>query len=70
MSQVANHVLASTRKALVKFHEQAPEQVVYLARCCGRIYMGWEPAIKCGTCEQPAKNVELRDVRDLDNPAF
>jgi len=64
-------VQASNRQSLSKivaeFKAQEPEGVVIAARCCGRIYIGRVPAVKCRTCEEPAKNVEIREDRDLDN---
>ncbi len=40
---------------------------VYAVRCCGRIYIGRIPAVKCRTCDKPPRNVEVRSEKDLDN---
>lgn len=48
------------------FRAQGAE-VVYLVRCCGRAYLGLEPAVKCRTCDKHPKNKEIRSEADLDN---
>lgn len=40
---------------------------VYGTRCCGRVYLGQQPAMKCRTCQGQPKNVEIAQEGDLDN---
>lgn len=42
-------------------------ELVYLVRCCGRVYLGREPAVKCRTCDKHPKSKEIRCEADLDN---
>ena len=49
------------------FVGQEPEAPLFVVRCCGRIYMGRSPAMKCRTCDDTPKNVEIRQASDLDN---
>lgn len=57
----------SMRKVYQIFAAQDPVTPVFLVRCCGRIYMGRDPASKCRTCDDTPKNVEIRNEADLDN---
>jgi len=56
-----------TAHELYRMFLQQGVEVVYAVRCCGRVYLGREPAVKCRTCEKHPKNVEIRQEGDLDN---
>ena len=66
-SIVSAMALASARLVCRTMMEQVPNETLFVARCCGRIYIGRERAAKCRTCEEPAKNVEIGPGGDLDN---
>lgn len=52
---------------LYKIFQAQGAEVVYAVRCCGRVYLGRDPAVKCRTCSKHPKNVEVRSEKDLDS---
>jgi hypothetical protein len=60
-------VLETLRKLYRTFAAQQSIEPLFGARCCGRSYIGNAPAVKCRTCDELPKNVELRSEADLDS---
>jgi hypothetical protein len=53
-------------RELYKVFQAQGVEVVYAVRCCGRVYLGRDPAVKCRTCAKLPKNIEIRAEADLD----
>lgn len=60
-------LLLQTAREMYKAFAAQGTEVVYAVRCCGRLFLGFEPARKCRTCQSQPKNVEIRTEADLDN---
>jgi hypothetical protein len=39
---------------------------VWVAKCCGRLYAGTAPAIKCRTCSNPIENKAIASLEEVD----
>jgi hypothetical protein len=46
------------------FFDQGAEKV-FIVKCCGRVYVGLEPASKCRTCSKIPKNHEAKNLEEL-----
>lgn len=52
---------------LVQFQGQGIEKV-FMSSCCGRVYLGIDPAQKCRTCEKRPVNIETPTQSAVDKP--
>ncbi len=54
-------------KELYKAFASQKAEKVFAVVCCGRVYLGINPATRCRTCTSTPKNVEICTAADLDN---
>lgn len=56
---------AETLRRLAEPFFAQGETRVFVGRCCGRVFVGAQPASSCGTCKQPFKNHECSSVEQV-----
>jgi hypothetical protein len=59
------HQLSSLKLLAKEFFLQGAPKL-FVGQCCGRIYIGVAPAVKCRTCNKSANNAEIFSIADLD----
>jgi hypothetical protein len=52
---------------MVEPFEPSEAQPVYLAKCCGRVFVGYLEPQKCRTCADPPNVMKIVSMGDLKN---
>jgi hypothetical protein len=55
------------RQVALPFFEEDAARPLYLAECCGRLYVGISPAEYCRTCKQVPQHVVVTSREDLQS---
>ena len=56
---------AETLRRLAEPFFAQGEKRVFVGRCCGRVFVGAQPASSCKTCQQPFKNNECATIEQV-----
>lgn len=64
-----NDFIVNAARTLYRVFEEQNAPEVYGTVCCGRLYVGTQPARKCRTCQGVPKCIRISAEADLDNLA-